>query len=81
MDIEKYKWDMTEVKSQTVSEFWVIDMNYVDNDKWFNITQDVLINNIFKTCGMEYCEYRWNPTAVVAPLGNEYLGKEDKLQD
>ena len=45
------------------------------------MNQDGLINNIFDTCGMEYCEFMPTPTAVIAPNGTDSLGKQAKLQD
>ena len=45
------------------------------------MNNDGLIKNTKNICGMEDCELRQTPTSVVAPLGNDYLDKEAKLQD
>ena len=80
-DGDKYNWVMTEGQSQTVSEFWVIEMTSVDYGKGFKITQYGLVNNNLKTCGIEYCKSRPTTTDVLAPLGTDSLGKESRLQD
>ena len=66
---------MTVGQSLTVREFWGIKITSVDDGQGLKMNQDGLINKIFDTCGMEYCEFRPTPTAVIAPNGTAPLGK------
>ena len=66
---------MTVGQSLNVREFWGIKITSVDDGQGLKMNQDGLINKIFDTCGMEYCEFRPTPTAVIAPNGTDSLGK------
>ena len=45
------------------------------------MTQDGLINNILKTCGMKHCELSQNTTYMEDPIRTDSLGKEVNIQE
>ena len=74
---------MTQGKANNVEEFLGIDINSFNKTgkRAFIITQDNLINNIIKTCGIYDCNTNTKPTAIQDTLGTDTKVNTDQYQD